>query len=264
MKKKAVMIICAAVLLLALVGVHSVLGGAENAWSRRLCRAIREGDTPTAVALMDEGVARGFSMDALTLPRTFVNVLCEQTIETPLETAIRAKNVELARALLERGACPNNSGTASIGGTGNNGAPVGFVLGAWYAPTDLPMLELLLEYGATFDEDILVEPLIHRAARRSAQSCELPEGENTPENAARGVTEVFRFIAQYKDVHQIAGGQSVLHVAATYRNWLLCRVLVEEYGIDRSLRMSDGRTAYDIALENGAPQELLSLLKPAE
>lgn len=260
MKKKAGLIIC--VVLLVLLGGCSMLGGAENAWSRRLCRAIREGDAPAAIAIMDEGVARGFSMDALTLPRTFVNVLCEQTIETPLETAIRAKNVELARALLMRGACPNNSGTASVGGTGNNGAPVWFVLGAWYAPTDIPMLELLMEYGATFEGDALSEPLIHRAARRSAQSCELPEGENTPENAARGVTEVFRFIAQYKDVHQIAGGQSVLHVAATYRNWLLCRTLVEEYGIDTSLRTTDGRTAYDIAHENGAPEEILALLKP--
>lgn len=262
MKKRIVMIICAAVLLLA--GSHSVLGGAENAWSRRLCRAIREGDTPAAIAIMDEGVARGFSMDALTLPRSFVNVLCEQTIDTPLVTAIRAKDVELARALLMRGACPNNSGTASVGGTGNTGAPVGYVLGAWYSPTDIPMLELLLEYGATFEEDALSDPLIHRAARRSAVNCDLPAGENTPENAARGVTEVFRFIAQYCDVHETVGGQSVLHIAATYRNWLLCRVLVEEYGVDTSLRMIDGRTAYDIALENAAPKELLDLLKPAE
>ena len=262
MKKKVLIFICAAVLLL--VGLHSVLGGAENAWSRRLCRAIRDGDTPAAIAIMDEGVARGFSVDALTLLRSFVNVLCEQTIETPLETAIRAKNLELARALLIRGACPNSSGTASVGGTGNNGAPVWFVLGAWYSPTDIPMLELLLEYGAAFEVDALGESMIRRAARRSAVNCDLPAGENTPENAARGVTEVFRFIAQYCDVHETVGGQSVLHIAATYQNWLLCRVLVEEYGVDTSLRMSDGRTACDIALENAAPEEVLILLSPAE
>lgn len=262
MKKKVLWIICALLAAaVALGSLHAVLGGAENTWSRRLCRAIRDGDTPAALAMMDAGKERGYSMDALTLPRSFVNTLCEQTITTPLETALQARDVELAQALLERGACPNQFGTTSIGGTGNNGAPVWYAFGAWYAPTDIPMLQLLLDYGADFSAEVWGEPHIIRAARRSAKNSHLPEGENTPENAAMGVTEVFRFVAQYTDVHVVYAGRSALHIAAMYENWLLCRALVEEYGIDTSLKMADGRTAYDIALENGAPEELLTLMK---
>lgn len=262
MKKALWMILAALTAALVLCTAYAALGGAENAWSRRLCRAIREGDANDALDLMDEGAERGYSMDALTHPRTLVSMLLETTIATPLETAICAGDVALARALLERGACPDNSATATIGGTGNNGAPVWYVLGPQYAPTDLPMLQLLAEYGATFAEDVPGDPLIHRAARRSAATCDLPEGGSTPENAARGVTEVFRFLAQYKDVHVTVDGQSVLHIAAGCGNWPLCRALVEEYGLDTSLRMADGRTAYDLALENGAPQELLARLIP--
>ncbi|MBR3764089.1 MAG: ankyrin repeat domain-containing protein [Clostridia bacterium] len=257
---KKIIWLLAALLLLALTG-YSALGGADNAWSRRLCAAIDAGDTERAIALMDEGMARGYSMDTLDHPHSFLNVICEIDRTTPLANAIRAGDVDSVRALLERGACPNEFGSTGAGGKGNGEAPLSCVLSnPLYARTDMEMLRLLLAYGADFSAGSVGTLCAMMAAHRRVDDSRQPEGENTPENVAAGVTEVFRFVAEHVDVHEKWSGWTVLHMAAIRGNWLLCRVLVEEYGLDISARVYDGRSAYDMALERNAPEDVLELL----
>ena len=255
MKKKALWIGFAALAVLLAVLLMWLLAGAgdsAHAWSRRLCSAIDEGDTQAALTLIDEGVQRGFPMDTTEYPPSKMWTLLEQAVQTPLEKAVEARNLEVVRALLERG--------ASARGVESGMPPLWYVLNhPWFAPTDIPIMELLLAYGADFGD--LGSPAC-MAARRSAAHSQLTGEEDTPENAAAGVTEVFRFVARYVNVHERIGTMTVLHTAAQAGNWLLCRVLVEEYGVDVSVRMHNGNTAYDIAYEKGAPEETLALIKP--
>lgn len=243
----AVIVAAALLTWLLLVGA----GDSAHAWSRSLCSAIDEGDTQAALTLIDKGVQRGFPMDTTEYPPSKMWTLLEQAVQTPLEKAVETRNLEVVQALLERG--------ASARGVESGMPPLWYVLNhPWYAPTDIPIMELLLAYGADFGD--LDSPAC-MAARRSAVHSHLTGEEDTPENAAAGVTEVFRFVAQYVNVHERIGTMTVLHTAAQQGNWLLCRALVEEYGLDVSTRMHNGNTAYDIAYEKGAPEEILALLK---
>ncbi|MBQ7848242.1 MAG: hypothetical protein IJ343_00775 [Clostridia bacterium] len=257
-------------MLAALAAVMLCLSGCGmedcHGWSRQLGTAIRDGDTQKALALIREGKQRGYSMDSLSYERTFLLTLVEQPIYTPLEEAIRARNVTVVQALLENGACPNEFGSASVGGSGNGESPVWWVvIASQYSPEDLEILQLLISHGADVSAKTAHGYPILLVIEKSWSHARLPEDECTPEAISEGITALVRCMAQHTDVHvRSAHGQTALHVAARHRNWLLCRVLAEEYGLDCSLKDGNGQTAYDYALQNDAPEELLSVLRPAD
>lgn len=255
MKKKNVFVVLLLVLFVTLVMIYMVPQNAPYHWSARLVREIQKGNTEKALLIIEEGVEAGYSMDTPDKRRTWLTTLCEIHITTPLNAACNERNISLVTALLEAGA----SVEAVHEGSGR--APLFEVLFEGYSSNDLAIVQQLWEYGASFEFDDHDGYPIHEVIKRSWTSSKgvvLDEHE-----LLQGITDVFLYIAQRTDCYVLeASGRNVLHNAAVFHNWILCETLVNVFDFDLDAKDKQGKTAYDYAVQNDAPKDILQLLQP--
>lgn len=225
-------------------------------WSERLVSAIRAGDNERALELIAEGIEEGYSMDTPTLKPSWLTRLCECTSYTPLAVACYEHNPTMVKALLENGS------TFEGAKEGANGrSPVFFALSAPYSSELLDVLILLADAGEDFGKDPYDGYPLHWASQFTQMSAE----PLTKQEYHHGIAEIIIFIMQHMPNPYVAHGSgcTALHFAAINENWYLCELLVSVYKFPLASRTSiDGLTAYDIALQNNAPAEILCLLKP--
>ena len=258
MKKYAALLIaCCAVLAMA-AGCIAYLNSAFS-WSGELVGAIRAGNTETALKLIDQGVDKGFSMDTYEYPVTVITKFAEMSPGTPLQVACSMGNYEVAERLLQEGASATGyKGLERLGRT-----PVFEVILGPYAPADLPLLQLLHAYGASFAADEYDGAPIVAAVKRSSFHVHDSFPPMSSEEITQGIAEIFVYLSQYTDCHALDGGRrSALHNAAWYSNWYLCEILVRDYGFSIDAKDSFGKIPYDYAIESGAPEYILALLQP--
>ncbi len=255
MKRKHWKFILCAILLVGFV-VH-IIETAPYRWSGRLVSAIRTGDNEKALQLIEEGIEEGYSMDTPTLKPSWLTRLCECTSYTPLAVACYEHNVTIVEALLENGS------TIEGAKEGAGRSPVFFALSAPYSSELLDVLILLADAGEDFGKDPYDGYPLHWAAR-----CQFPQMSAEPltkQDFHHGIEEIIIFIMQHMPDPYVAYGNgfTALHYAAIRENWYLCELLVSVYKFPLDSRTNvDGLTAYDIALQNNAPAEILSLLMP--
>jgi ankyrin repeat protein len=197
-------------------------------------------------------------MDTPTLKPTWWGKMCEVTSYTPLAVACYEHNPTMVKALLENGS------TFEGAKEGANGrSPVFFALSAPYSSELLDVLILLADAGEDFGKDPYDGYPLHWASR-----CQLPQMSAEPltkQEYHHGIAEIIIFIMQHMPNPYVAHGNgfTALHYAAIRENWYLCELLVSVYKFPLASRTNvDGLTAYDIALQNNAPAEILCLLKP--
>ena len=224
-------------------------------WSRNLQKAIQSADNQKAMALIDEGIERGYSLDTLSERASSLWTFLEHVPETPLQVACKEGNYAVAERLLQEGA----SVRSMEGGAGRE--PIFCVLLRSYNASDAQLIQLLIDHGAVLDYSDYY--LMLEAASRStySQSTE-SDAFLYDEEVAKGITEVFLILAQYSDCYVTdSANRNALHYAAIYENWILIEVLTSSF--DYSLDAEDcwGNTAYDLAAENAAPIYILELLE---
>lgn len=226
-------------------------------WSMRLQDAIAKHDTQRALVLIDEGIAKGYDMNTTNIRASFLTSMLEMSVYTPLDVACRARNPIVVERLLQEGANPN------VGGMSR--APVLYVLTGGYCSDIIPVMELLLAYGADFTSDDPNDlPIVWAVgglkAPRDKRATELSN-----EEILRGFTDVVLFLSQYNDVNTVTnGGFTLLHKAALCSNWMLREELAKNFNIPLSARDYQGHTAYDYAVKYGAPADILDRLKPED
>lgn len=256
MKRKHWILVLCAILLVGFVA--HIIATAPYRWSGRLVSAIRTGDNEKALQLIAEGIEKGYSMDTPTLRPSWLTKLCECTSYTPLAVACYEHNVTIVEALLENGS------TFKGAKEGANGrSPVFFALSAPYSSELLDILILLADAGEDFCKDPYDGYPLHWASK-----CQFPQTSSAPltkQEYHQRIAEIIIFIMQHMPDPYVAdgSGRTALHYAAINENWYLCELLVSVYNFPLDSRTNiDGLTAYDIALQNNAPAEILRLLMP--
>ena len=260
-RKKAlyICIVIAVLLLLAFLLIY--MHNRPYRWSRNVCDAIRVGDTDKALLLIDNGIRKGYDLNTLSERPSFLWRLLEATPQTPLQVACKYGNYSVAAKLLENGAEPT-----SVKG-GINSDPLLCVLRRHYLPNDKELVQLLLNYGSDVSHDNGMDNIWTNAAQRAPRNFNAAVDPNTgaypyDETVARGITEVFVVLSEgYVDDAVNEAYRTPLHCAIMMQNWYLTRVLVKEFGCSLNAKDVNGNTAYDLALENGAPLDILDLLK---
>lgn len=251
--------ICGILLFILIAATIVVYQNSCYGWSSKLVEAIRRGDTDAALELIDKGVAREFSMDTYEYPPTWLTNMCEMWPETPLRIACNRRNYAVAERLLQEGA----SATGYAGARRLGRTPVFEVILRPYSPVDLPLLQLLHEYGAGFEYEKYDGYPIIEAVTRSCKVTQNDAPALTPDEISKGIAEVFLYIAEHTDCYVLDGGKrNALHNAALYNNWYLCRILAEDFAFPLDAVDFQGNTAYDHAVKNDAPEEILLLLEP--
>lgn len=258
MKKYAALLIACCTVLAMAAGCIAYLNSAYY-WSGALVSAIRAGNTETALELIDQGAGKGFSMDTYEYPETVITKFCEMDPRTPLRVACSMRNYEVAERLLQEGA----SATGYKGSERLGRSPVFEVILGAYSPADLPLLQLLHAYGASFDADEYDGAPIVSAVKRSSLYVHDSFPSMSSEEITQGIAEIFVYLSQYTDCNVVDGGRrSALHNAAWYNNWYLCAILIQDYGFSIDLKDSFNKTPYDYAVESEAPDYILALLQP--
>ena len=231
-------------------------------WSRNVCDAIRLGDTDKALLLIDKGICKGYNLNTLSEHPSFLWTLLESTPQTPLQAACKKGNYAVAEKLLENGAEP----VSADGGIDTE--PLLCVLERSYLPNDKEIVQLLIDYGADLSCDNgSRNNLLTNAAFRAPRDFDAEKDAKTgthpyDETVARGITEVFLLLADGNDGDTAnEAGRTPLHCAAMMENWYLVRVLVAEFSYSLDAKDMNGNTAYDLAVENKAPHDILNILK---
>jgi len=261
-RKKTVLYICiviAALLVFALLLTY--MRNKPYQWSRNICDAIRVGDTDKALQLIDNGIRKGYDLNTLSECPSFLWILLEATPQTPLQAACKYGNYTVAEKLLENGAEPT-----SVNG-GLNSDPLLCILRRQYLPNDKVLIQLLLNYGADANRNSGMDNIWTNAAQRAPRKFNAATDPNTgiypyDETVAKGITEVFLLLSEgYVDDAVNEAGRTPLHCAIMMKNWYLTRVLVAEFSCSLDAKDLNGNTAYDLAVENEAPHDILGLLK---
>lgn len=227
-------------------------------WSQDLVDAIMNQDTDLALALIDEGKSKGYDMDAPTFNATVITSMCEMSPDIPLTVACQEKNLTVVERLLDEGASVNPEDKHSWN-------YIYCVMMRGYSPRELAIISLLIERGADveFRNESLNERLVIKAVDRPLHGTYRDE-EMDEDEVAAGIVEIFRYLAEYTDCYVTDGaGRNALHCAVLWHNWHLAEVLVTEYNFDISAKNLRGETAYDIALQEEAPENILALLNPS-
>lgn len=248
--------------IVGLVGIVilSFISLAPYRWSGQLCEAIKENDTETAVTLIAEGKEKGYSMDTLSAHPSPLHIMLETTPETPLQTACSHGNLDVVRTLLDAGASvrPADGGIQT--------EPVFCVIRKAYSPSDADIIRLLIAHGAVLKDDAygsLITDAAFRAPLNFRAEPDSVTGEYPyDEMAAQGITEVFLILAEYRDCYTVNGAdRNALHCAVLMGNWSLTETLAREFDFPLDAKDIDGKTAYDLAKEQGASERLLELLR---
>lgn len=258
--KKSTLVLIIIVAVVSLISVSQVVilyhtfFTAECRWSSSLVEAIKDGETEEALALIDEGVEKGYEMDTPTFNTTVFTTLSEMSPDKPLRIACHEGNLSVVESLLKNGAKATPESDSEWG-------YIYCVVVRAYSETDIPVIRLLIEHGASADYSSISGYPILEAAQRP-HSFAYNDESMSREQIARGVTEVFRYLAESTDCRVTDSAErNALHYAVIHQQWHLAEVLVNEYGFDVSARDKWGNTAYDLALERGGPDHILELLR---
>lgn len=254
--------IIAVILVICLFGLalFAYLSLSPYRWSAQLYEAIRQENTETALALIEEGQKKGYSPDTLNTYPSFLMSMLEATPQTPLQAACRYGNLDVVLALLEAGA----SVRPAEGGIRTE--PVFCVIRRHWSSSDAEIIRLLIAHGATLEDDDFGPLITDAAFRAPLDFCAEPNSVTGQypysEAAACGITETFLLLAEYKDCYVENGAQrNALHCAAIMANWPLVKVLATEFNYPLDAKDIDGKTAYDLADEAGATEIVLDLLR---
>ena len=241
--------------------VMMFISSAPYRWSGKLCEAIRRGDTESALNYVAEGKDKGYSMDTLSAYPSPLCGLAETAPCTPLQAACEYCNLTVAQQLLDAGA----SVYPSEGGIGTG--LVYIVIRNHYSQDETQLLELLIQHGAPLEDDEY-DPLITDAACRSPRNFEAEPDPTTgaypyDESVAKGITESFLLLVEHKDYYTVNGAnRNALHCAVIMGNWPLAETLAIQFNFSLDAKDMNGKTAYDLAKEEGAPSHILDLLQP--
>lgn len=230
-------------------------------WSGKLCEAIRKGDTSAALELIEEGARKGYSMDTLSKYPSPLWSALESTPQTPLQVSCVYGNYSVAERLLKSGAAvyPAEGGIPT--------SPVLCVIRRHYLPDDRALIQLLIEHGASLDDDAY-GPLITDAAFRSPRDFSAEPDPVTgsypySEIAAKGIADVFLLVSECRDCYAVNGAnRNALHCAAVMGNWPLVEILATQFHFPLDAEDINGKTAYELASESGASKDILDLLIP--
>ena len=253
---------CVIVSITLILVILTITNNAPFRWSRKLCNAIRMEDTTQAIQLIVEGKEKGYSLNTLSEPPSFIWTLLETTPETPLQTACKYGNYIVAEKLILEGAS-----VSSFDG-GLSWEPILCVLNRVYMPNDKALVELLINNDAAlYDDSNEFNPMIAAAYRAPLNFDAKPDTNSGKypydETVAKGISDVFMVLAEHYDCYTTdIVHRSPLHYAVLIKNWNLVCVLVNEF--DYSLDSKDiyDKTAYDLAIEVDAPSTILQLLQP--
>ena len=261
--KKQILYICVAVVVL--LGVIFMLNYIKNApfrWSRSVCEAIRLEDTETALQLIDEGARKGYSMDTLSEPPALLWSFLEQSPQTPLQVACIYGSYPVAEQLFANGA------SAKAQKDGSTREPVFCVLCRAYSLDDAALIQLLIDHGAVFNDEQFGDAMMAQAAFRSPYIPGTGEDNSSGSRVysaetAEGIADVFLLLSEYGNCYATnEAGQNPLHCAVMMENWHLVSVLIEKFDYALDTQDIHGQTAYDLAVESGAEEEILSKLMP--
>lgn len=230
-------------------------------WSGALCEAIRQGDTNAALQLIEDGTDKGYSMDTLSTYPSPMWAALESTPTTPLQAACIHSNYTVAQQLLAMGA------TVHPAEGGLSTEPILCVIRRAYSPEDLALIRLLVQHGAALEDDasgVLITDAAFRAPLNFHTEPDSVTGEYPyDETVAKGITDVFLLLAEHRDCYVVNGaGRNALHCAAAMGNWYLVTVLTTQFDFPLEAEDINGKKAYDLAQEQGASEELLTLLRP--
>lgn len=262
LKKVFPYILWVVIALLIFVFITTYVKSSQFRWSQKVCNAIRLGETETALQLIDKGIQKGYNLNTLSDQPSFFWTLIETTPLTPLQAACKYGNYVVAEKLVESGAVPK----AIDGGLSTE--PILCILRRAYSPDDKALIQLLLDNGAVLSCNDGLENVLTNAAQRAPQDFNAKVDSVTglypyDEAVAKGITEVFLLLAEYCDGKTTnEAGRTPLHCAVLMGNWHLVRVLVSEFDYSLNAEDMSGNTAYDLAIENEAPNNILSLLTP--
>lgn len=259
--RKFVPYICIMIIILLICGILLIhMSNKPFRWSQNLCEVIRLGDTDKALLLIDEGIRKGYDLNTLSERPSFLWSLLESTPQTPLQAACKHGNYAVAEKLLENGAepIPVNGGLST--------EPLLCVLRRQYLSNDKAIIQLLLDHGAVLSRNSGIDNTLTSAAQRAPRNFDATPDSNTgvypyDETVAKGITEVFLLLAEeYDDDAVNEAGRTPLHCAVMMKNWYLVRVLVAEFSYSLDAKDMNGNTAYDLAVENEAANDILDLL----
>ena len=230
-------------------------------WSSKLCKAIQQGDTNTALELVEVGISKGYSMDTLNKYPSYIWSALESTPRTPLQVSCECGNYLVAAQLLDAGATvyPAKGGIPT--------SPVFCVIRRHYLPDDQALIQLLIQHGATLEDDEYGQLIIDAAFRSprdfSAEPDPVTGKYPYSEIVATGIADVFLLISAYRDCYAVnSANQNALHCAAAMGNWPLVEILTTQFDFPLDAEDIYGNTAYSLALESGASSKMLDLLIP--
>ena len=272
-KDQRSIVITATVIVVVAVFVVSALFYTMD--GNKLCEAIQNGNDDQLVKLLEDGAdANSPTHTIFYLP---VSVILDSDYPTtPLETACQNGNTFAVKKLLEHGADPNKriaGGFSSIGAvySTSKGRAVRFEI-----------IPLLVERGAAVDdigksingrhaafrEAGLAED---KSAQQSIRLLELYTNEPADLRNHRGETLLMVcacpvvcdwLIQNGADVNAADNdGNTPLMHSVISENVKVIEILIEN-GANIEVKNAEGKTAYELAQEQGVSEDLLTLLRP--
>ena len=223
--------------------------------SSMLIDAIENEDEDLVEKLLSEGVDPNIP-NAPVLQK--INCFLENEPELPLAVACKVGNYEIVELLVSHGA------TASyIENTG--WSPLASTL-FYYHPDDVKIIKLLLEHGADASLKESGELPVFRASRMipkvfdSSKSNGSVFSSDYDEASAAGIVEIVKCLMKEDDLNKFSdSGTTLLMHAASSGNVELVKYLISIQA-DPTLQDSNGKSAYDYAIENGH-SEIAELLR---
>ena len=245
--KLIVLVSLTIVIVIGIVGVHTYMRCRE---ASALIQAIENEDQQKVEELLQGGA----DPNATTLPISRIWSLFEMSPQCPLSVACGIGNLEIVQLLLTHGATADG-----VEGTGFS--PLEKTL-FYFHPNDVKIVSLLLENGATVEEDAVFQaaqmfPRVYDKTKENGTVFQ----DGYDEESAKGITEIVKMLLNGRSVNSTtSSGTTLLMWSVKRENLYLTEYLVAA-GSDLSVMDADGKTAYDYAVDRGF-MELAEILKP--
>ena len=242
--KTGIRLLCVLVLCSVLLMMASCVVAYKQA--NELIKAIEENDTLKITALLESGV----DPNALAGPSNPVlNAWGGGASKRPLSVACATGNLAIVEILIDHGA------TAEYQEAGG-WSPMAETL-FYYQPDDIEIIKLLLANGADIaQEEAGWLPVFH-ASRMYPKRYDAQKSNGTvfltdyDVETAEGITEIVKLLMGNFDINdQSKNLTTLLMNAASVGNVALVEYLLS-IGADVTLTDYNGKTAYDLALQNG-------------
>ena len=238
--------------------------------ARKLLAAIDKEDLERVTELLENGVDPNVTRFPYSGFWGHVNFFFQRYNRLPLSEACEVGNYELVKLLIDYGANVNPAVEKMKVSTPLKAATIG------YHPDDLKIIELLIKNGADISKMQGNSTAVQTAVAYMKVYCpqftakELKQKDNqkivqqfasqSPEARAENITKIVQRLIGDQSPNLALLGRTMLMSAASNGNQPLCNYLLS-IGADKTLTDSNGKTAYDYAVENGYT-ELAELLKP--